>query len=193
MKRSTNNASGSNSTLTLISVVIIAAFVIASALLVIPHIQQRLSDKAMSNGEQEANVAFLAKEQNMSVEDYLAQYGLEVSDTVNGDTLQGELADNFTVATYKTFAKENDPINFMPFSDAVSDDMLYKDLKVMPIKTVYGDETFASLQADEQLTDIINEETTYDDFWSAVQVQQPVDTTPVQTETTDETQTTPAE
>ncbi|MBQ3471275.1 MAG: hypothetical protein IJH17_02745 [Clostridia bacterium] len=170
MKRSTNNASGSNSMLTLISVVIIVAFVIASALLVIPHVQQRMTDKAMRNGEQEPNVAFLAKEQNMSVEDFLAQYGLTVGDAVNADTLASEMVQNMTIGNYNKYVGEQGgTIDVSQFSDAVTEDTLYKDFVSMPAKKALGDEAFATAKQTYGLADdAVTDETSLQDFEKAV-------------------------
>ena len=168
MKRSTN-ASGSNSMLTLISVVIIVVFVIASALLVIPHVQQITGDKAMRNGEQEPNVAFLAKEQNMSVEDFLAQYGLEVGDAVNADTLASEMVQNMTIGNYNNYVGEQSAIDVSQFSDAVTEDTLYKDFVAMPAKTALGDEAFASAKETYGLADdAVTDETSLQDVEQAI-------------------------
>lgn len=169
MKKGTNN-SGSNSMLTLISVAIIVIFAAASAFMVIPHLQQLANDKAMKNGEQEATVEYLATSQNMSVEDFLAQYGLELNGTITKDTLESEMEDNMTIANYNTYVGEGNAIDLTQFSDAVTEETLYKDLKNMPAKTALGEEFYNTTKQMYNLSDdIVNDETSLADFQTAVQ------------------------
>lgn len=60
----------------------------------------KISNKAIENGEKEATVEYLAEKQNMTVEDYLAQYGLS---GVSGKATQEEMTDKMTVDNYVSF------------------------------------------------------------------------------------------
>lgn len=166
MKRS--NSSGSNSMLTFISVLIIVAFLVASGLLVVPHVQKLMNDKAMRNGEKEPTVEFLAKEQNMSVEDFLAQYGLTVNETVKADTVASEMVQNMTIGNYNKYVGEQNAIDLSQFTDAVNENTLYKDFIAMPAKTVLGDEMFENTKKTYGVGDEVNDETSWQDFQQAM-------------------------
>lgn len=168
MNKNTNNASRSNAVLTLISVLVIAAFVIAGACATIPYLNQHTQDKAMRNGEVEPTVSFLARESGVSVDDYLAQYGLAVGEEVNEDTTLSDMVQNMTIGNYNNYmAAYGNTIDIEQFSDAVTEDTLYKDFMAMPVETVLGTDTFNATKEAYNMGDEITGDMSWEDFNNA--------------------------
>lgn len=166
---SNNNASGSNSMITLIAVLFIAAFVVVGAFAVVPVIKQHSEDKAMRNGEKEPTVAFMAREADKSTEEYLAQYGLTLGDAITENSVISEVLENMTIGNYNTYmAAYGNTIDISQFSDAVTEDTVYKDFMAMPAETVLGTEMYNATKEAYSMGDEITGDMSWEDFQNAL-------------------------
>ena len=179
------NKTRSNSMLTTVSVIVILAFVVICGIGAGPKLMEHINNKtsqeaaqaedlAIANGEKEPTVAYLARISDMSVEDYLAQYGLTIGDEITGETTITDVADEMTIANYISFRNDTEGANIdvdsylEQFSDAVTADTIMKDLYVMSAETALGSEVFNATKEQYNLGDEITSETTFEDFESAI-------------------------
>ena len=142
----TGKTSKSTSMLTLISVAVIVVFVGVCGAFAGPKFMSHINNKraeelalaedmAVANGEKEPTVAYMARANGMSVEDYLAMYGLTLSDEITAQTTLQDLTDNMTIANYVSFVgitdEEGNPdvdSYLEQYSDAVTADTLIRTL-----------------------------------------------------------------
>lgn len=172
--------------LTLISVAVIVVFAVICGIFAGPkfkvHIDSKRAeeaataeDMAVANGEKEPTVSYAARATGMSVEDYLAQYGLTLGDEITEQTTLDDLANNMTISNYVSFAGMTDEEGnpdvdgyLEQFSDAVTADTLMKDLNAMSAETALGSEMFNATKEQYGLGDEITGETTLEDFENAI-------------------------
>lgn len=164
-----NTAKQNNTLLNIIVVAIIAVFVAAGVFATYGKISSGIEDKAILNGEKEATVSYLAKQMNMSVEEYLAQYGLELNDTITKDTTESEMLDNMTIENYLKYNGDtqtaDEVIEGTGLTDKVTKDTLWKDfLPQVPVVSVIGEEQFNQIKEQLGLSDEITEDTPYGEF-----------------------------
>ena len=62
---------------------------------------------AINNGEQEATVRYMASNAGMSAADYVAQYGLSLTDGLSEDSALSEMGDKMTLENYFKYSDEN--------------------------------------------------------------------------------------
>lgn len=180
---------------------IIAVFVGAGVYATYGKISESIKDKAIESGEAEATVEYLAKQSNMPVEDYLAQYGLSLGDTIKKDTVQSEMLDNMTLENYAKYNGQDaeEMINGTGLQDKVTKDTLWKDfLPQVPTVSVLGEETFNQIKTQLGLGDEVTPEMPYGEFESMMneiqaQEQSSDEGTAETTETPAETTEAPAE
>ena len=163
---SRNAEKPNNTLLNIIVVAIIAVFLAAGVYATYGKIASSIEDKAISSGEKEPTVAYLAKTAGMSVEDYLAQYGLELNDTITKDTTEADLLDNMTIENYLKYdgntQTAEEVIEGTGLTDKVTKDTLWKDfLPQVPAVSVMGEEYFNSIKEQLGLGDEVNYDTTY--------------------------------
>lgn len=180
-----DNKTKSNSMLKMISVAAILVFVIVCGLGVGPKIMERVNSKsenerilaedmAIASGEKEPSAAYLARVSGMSVEDYLAQYGLTLGDEITAETTLTDLGDNMTIANYISFRNDTEGANIEldsyleQFSDAVTADTVMKDLYAMSAETALGSDVFNATKEQYNLGDEITGETTFEEFENAL-------------------------
>lgn len=84
----------------IIAVILIAVIGLA-VYAVYGKISENMTRTAIENGEAEPTVGYLAEQSGMSVEDYLAQYGVSGLDE---NATQEEMTDAMTVGNYATYA-----------------------------------------------------------------------------------------
>lgn len=150
---------------------VIIAFIAAGGYATYGKIAEGIETKAIESGEKEATVSYLAKQAGMTVEDYLAQYGLTVGDTVNEKSTQTEMEDNMTVENYLSYTGDtqdvDELISGMGLEGKATKDTLWKDfLPMAPAVSVIGGEE-AFNQAKEQLG--LGDEVTTDITWGDFQ------------------------
>lgn len=161
-----NAAKSNNTTLNVIVIAIIAVFLIIGVYATYGKISSGIEEKAITNGEKEATVAYLAKQANMSVEDYLAQYGLELNDTITENTTESEMLDSLTIENYLKYTGDGqtaeEVIEGTGLTDKVTKDTLWKDfLPQVPAVSVLGEDSFNSLKEQLGLGDEVDYDTTY--------------------------------
>lgn len=168
-------ATKADKTINAIIVLIILAFVAVGVYATYGKIAEGIKDRAIENGEAEATVAYLAKQENMSVEDYLAQYGLSVGDTITEKSTQSEMVDNMTLENYGKYVGQDaqEMIDGTNLQDKVTKDTLWKDfLPLIPSVSYYGEEQFNKLKEVYGLGDEVTPETPYGELQKILEEKQ---------------------
>ncbi len=168
-------ASSADKMVNVIIGIVIVAFIAVGVYATYGKIAEGIETKAIESGEKEATVSYLAKQAGMTVEDYLAQYGLTVGDAVNDNSTQTEMEDNMTVENYLKYTGDtqdvNEMITGMGLEGKATKDTLWKDfLPMAPAVSVLGGEE-AFNQAKEQLGlgDEVTTDITWGDFEKSMQ------------------------
>ena len=181
-----SKTSRSNSTLTLVSVAVIVIFAVICAFAAVPKLSEHIENKEIASGSKEPTVAYQARQAGMSVEDYLAQYGLTLGGDVTKQTTLNDLSNNMTISNYVNFVNdmnkstdENGNVDesskldvdsyLSQYSDAVTADTTIKDLNAMSAETALGTDTFNMQKQLYNLGDEITSETSLEDFGTAIQ------------------------
>ena len=86
-----------------IIVLIILVFVAVGVYATYGKISEGVTNKEIESGKAEATVEYLANQAGQSVEDYLAQYGLTLGDTIKAKTTESEMLDNMTIENYAKY------------------------------------------------------------------------------------------
>lgn len=170
---------GSNTTgkSDMLTTLIIAAAIIVVLGLGIYATQGKITKNIINNkiesGEMAEPVWHAAETAGMSVEDYLADYSLTVSDEVNGDTPVSDLYGYMTLENYMNMANEGneEPVDIdsvlaeWGLTDKVTKDTQWKDVEpLMPIGARMSAEQLAQYKEAYNLGDEVNERTSYSDF-----------------------------
>ena len=150
----------------IIAVVLIAVIGLAGYA-IYDKMSAKINNRAIENGEKEATVEYLAEKQNMTVEDYLAQYGLS---GISGKATQEEMTDKMTVDNYVSFAGTSieDLKTQYNLAEAPSGDAVWGDVrKSFTVKNMVGDSEDSLKQFKEiyKLDDSI----TLDTLWTEVE------------------------
>lgn len=166
-------ASKADKLVNVIIAVVVIAFVAIGVYATYGKISESIEENAITSGEKEATVEYLAKQSAMSAEDYLAQYGLSLGDTISKKTTETEMLDNMTVENYAKYNGQDadEMINGTGLQDKVTKDTLWKDfLPQVPVISVLGEETFNQIKA--QLGDEVTADMPYGDFEKLMQEKQ---------------------
>lgn len=161
--------------MTAIVVLVIAVFVAAGVYATYGKISEGISNKAIEDGKAEETVSYLAKQDNMSVEDYLAQYGLTLGDTIKKNTTLSEMLDNMTLENYaKYIGQDIDAmIESAGLGDKVTKDTLWKDARpLLPLISYYGEEQLNQIKQIYGFGDEVTPDMTYGDFEKLVEEKQ---------------------
>ncbi len=88
-----------------------------------------IKDKLPKPAPKPVTVSKLAKEQDMSVEDFLKEYGLDGDETVTADTLQEDFEGKLTVANYAKYIGKTvaDLLSENGIAEGVDETMLWTD------------------------------------------------------------------
>lgn len=174
-----NNAS--NSSDKLITFVIIIAVIAVLGLGVYAtygKITKNITDNKIANGEIAETVSHAAEAAGMSVEDYLADFSLVVTDEVNGDTPVDDLYGYMSLENYLTMANEGneEPVDVdtvieeWGLTGQVTKDTQWKDVELlMPLSARFGDEQLEQYKQAYNLGDEVTGETTYGDFQKIIE------------------------
>lgn len=168
-------ASKADKMVNVVIAVVIIVFVAVGVYATYGKISEGIQDKAIASGEREATVEYLAKQSGMSVEDYLAQYGLSLGDTISAKTAESEMLDNMTIENYAKYNGQDadEMINGTGLQDKVTKDTLWKDfLPQVPVVSVLGEETFNQLKTQLGLGDEVTADMPYGDFEKLMQEKQ---------------------
>ena len=171
-----SKTSRSNSMLTLVSVAVIVVFAVICGIFAVPKFNEHVENREIASGSKEPNVAYQARQSGMSVEDYLAQYGLTLGGDITEKSTMQDMADNMTISNYVNFAGITDDDGnpdvegyLSQYSDAVTADTTIKDLNAMSAETALGTDMFNTQKQLYNLGDEITSETTLEEFGTAIQ------------------------
>ncbi|MDD6483132.1 MAG: hypothetical protein PUF72_00955 [Clostridiales bacterium] len=147
--------------------VVIAAVLALAVYAVYDKISAKLLSEKIASGEAQATVGYLAEQADMSVEDYLAQYGLSGlgKKTTEEDMVKKMTMENY--AAYSGTTLEEIKTQYALESD-VDASMLYEDFeKTLKVRNVLGgsEDTFDQIKETYELDDSI----TMDSMWTDVE------------------------
>lgn len=155
--------------------VIIVAFVAVGAYAVYSKISSGITERKIENGEAEATVGYLAKQQDMTVEDYLAQYGLTLGGDIDENTTQSDMLDSMTLEKYAEYSGQNadDIITKAGLSEQVTKDTLWGEVRVlMPVSSYYDEEQLNQIKQIYGIGDEVTLDTKYEDFEKIIEEKQ---------------------
>lgn len=139
-------------------VVIIAVVVGLGGYAVYGKISKNLQTKAIEENRSEKTVSYLADQSGMSVDEYLAEYGLNDNKDVNGKTTESEMVNHMTLdnlAKYEgkdlaTFLEENG------LTDKADGNMIWSEAKdLVPLDVYFGgqfEEAKKAYELDDSIT-----------------------------------------
>lgn len=151
----------------IIIAVIIVAFVAVGAYAVYGKISSGIQERKIENGEAEATVGYLAKQQGMTAEDYLAQYGLTLGGDIDENTTQSDMLDSMTLEKYAEYSGQNadDIITNAGLSEQVTKDSLWGEVRtLMPVSAYYNEEQLNQIKQIYGIGDEVTLDTKYGDF-----------------------------
>ena len=172
-KKSTKSDKMLNLILSVIVIAVLAVGVYATY----GKLSENIKDKAIQEGTAEATVEYLAKQSGMSVDDYLAQYGLSIGDTITKNTTESEMIDNMTIENYLQYnggsQTADEVIEEAGLQDQVTKDTLWKDFMAMvPVSSVIGEDSFNQLKEQMGLGDDVTADMPYGEFEELMQEKQ---------------------
>ncbi|MCC8161307.1 MAG: hypothetical protein LIO53_08420 [Oscillospiraceae bacterium] len=192
-------ASQSDKMINFIIAVVILVFLAVGVYATYDKISSGIREEAIANGEAEATVEYLAEQSGMTVDDYLAQYGLSLGDSLKKSSTESEMTGCMTIANYALYSGQETETLLDGFTDAVTEETVLNDLSAMPAVTVLSEEVIAQDKetygvSDDEVTD----ETTYEEFqnllyekmmemYQAQATEESAEDTESETETTEET------
>ena len=148
-----------------IIVLIILVFVAVGVYATYGKISEGVTNKEIESGKAEATVEYLANQAGQSVEDYLAQYGLTLGDTIKAKTTESEMLDNMTIENYAKYNGQEADSFLQGMSDSVTKDTVWKDLMAMPVSQVIDADALAQVKKQYLIgDDEISDSTTYEEF-----------------------------
>lgn len=167
-------------------VIVVAAFIVLGVFAVKDRISLKPQVETMPE-QTEVTVEQLADEAGMSVEDYLAQYNLTLSDTLTKDTSQYEMMDMMSIENYFKYNAEQNPemeqqsvdeiIAQYKLQDKVTKDTpsgeFFDILYATPISSFMTDEEIAQVKEQFGLADgEISGDMLYSDYSAIIQQKQ---------------------
>lgn len=173
MNKGNNTSSSSDKMITLIIVVVIIAVLGIGIYATYGKIANNITENKIASGEIPETVSHAANAAGMSVEDYLADFSLTVTDEVNGDTPVSDLYGYMSLENYMTMANEGneEPVDLdaiieeWGLTGKVTKDTQWKDVELlMPLKAQFSDEQINQYKQAYNLGDEVTGETTYGDF-----------------------------
>lgn len=150
-----------------IAVILIAVIALAGYA-IYDKMSAKIAKQAIENGEQEATVEYLAEAQNMSVEDYLAMYGLS---GISKKATEEEMTDQMTVDNYVKYASTTieDLTTQYHLDEAPAGDSNWGELrKSFTVKNIVG-ETEDELNQFKEIYGL-DDSVTLDTPWSEAEV-----------------------
>lgn len=149
----------------IIAVVLIAVIGLA-AYAVYDDISTNVTREKMESGEMEANLAYLADQNGMSVEDFLTQYGLTGLDE---NATQTEVINSMTVENFLAYAGAtlDELVEEYSLTEPPAMDANWGEVqKTFTVRNVIGEENFDQFKEMYGLDDTI----TLDTLWSEAEV-----------------------
>lgn len=179
-------ASSADKMINAVIVIVVAAFIVLGVFAVKDRISLKSQVETMPE-QTEVTVEQLAEEAGMSVEDYLAQYNLTLSDTLTKDTSQYEMMDMMSIENYFKYNAEQNPemeqqsvdeiIAQYKLQDKVTKDTpsgeFFDILYATPISSFMTDEEIAQVKEQFGLADgEISGDMLYSDYSAIIQQKQ---------------------
>lgn len=153
----------------IIAIVLIAVIALAGYA-IYDKISSNIIQTEIENGEREATVGYLAEQAGMSIEDYLAQYGVS---GLGKNATEQEMTDMMTVDNYVKYAGTTieDLQTQYHLSEAPAGDSNWGDLrKSFTVRNMVGDEdSFAQFKEMYGLDDSITLDTLWTDAEPVIQ------------------------
>lgn len=173
MNKGNKTSSGSDKLITLGIVIAVIAVIALGVFATQGKIADNITRNKIASGEMPEPVWHAAETAGMSIEDFLAEYSLTVSDEVNGDTPVSDLYGYMTLENYTNLANEGneEPVNVDELIEGwgltgkVTKDTLWKDVQpLMPLSATIGTDLLAQYKEMYNLGDEVNENTPYGEF-----------------------------
>ncbi len=174
-----NHTSTRSDKLTTLAVIVAIVAVLALAVFATQgKIAKNIMDNKIESGEMAEPVSHAAEAAGMSIEDYLAQYSLTVSDEVNGDTPVSDLYGYMTLENYINMANEGneEPVNVdeiikeWGLEGKVTKDTQWKDVELlMPLSASMSEEQIAQYKETYGLGDEVTGDMPYGEFEKILQ------------------------
>lgn len=178
MNKGNHTSTRSDKLTTLAVIVAIVAILALAVSATYGKITKNIVDNKIESGEMAETVSHAAEAAGMSIEDYLAQYSLTVSDEVNGDTAIDNLYGYMTLENYMNMANEGneEPINVddvikeWGLEGKVTKDTQWKEVEpLMPLGARMTEEQLAQYKESYGLGDEVTSNTTYGEFEQIIQ------------------------
>lgn len=173
MNKGNKTSSGSDKLITLGIVIAVIAVIALGVFATQSKIADNITRNKIESGEMAEPVWHAAETAGMSIEDFLAEYSLTVSDEVNGDTPVSDLYGYMTLENYANLANEGNEeavnvdelIEGWGLTGKVTKDTMWKDVQpLMPLSATIGSEQLAQYKEMYNLGDEVNENTPYGEF-----------------------------
>lgn len=173
MNKGNKTSSGSDKLITLGIVVAVIAVIALGVFATHSKISDNITRNKIESGEIAEPVWHAAEKAGMSIEDFLAEYSLTVTDEVNGDTPVSDLFGYMTLENYTNLANEGneEPVNLDELIEGwgltgkVTKDTMWKDVQpLMPVSAVLGSDQLAQYKEAYSLGDEVNDNTPYGEF-----------------------------
>ena len=159
-----NSRKSADTAINLVIAVVLIAVIGLAGYAIYDKMSANLNEKAIASGEKEATVEYLAEQASMSVEDYLAQYGLS---DISKKATQTEMTDAMTVDNYITYSgtTAEDLKTQYNLDEAPAGDANWGDIrKAFTVKNMVGDEeSFKQFKEVYKLDDSITMDTLWTD------------------------------
>lgn len=159
-----NSRKSADTAINVVIAVVLIAVIGLAGYAIYDKMSANLNEKAIASGEKEATVEYLAEQASMSVEDYLAQYGLS---GISKKATQTEMTDAMTVDNYITYSgtTAEDLKTQYNFDEAPAGDAIWGDIrKALTVKNMVGDEeSFKQFKEVYQLDESITMDTLWTD------------------------------
>lgn len=176
-------ATSADKMINVVIVIVVAAFIVLGVFAVKDKISLKPNNEETAPEQTETTVAQLADTAGMSVEDYLAQYNLTLSDTLTPDTTETEMLDMMSIENYLKYNAEQNPdaqqqtadeiINQYKLQDKVTKDTpsgeFFDILYSTPISSFMSEDEIAQVKQQFGLTDEeITGDTLYSDYSNVI-------------------------
>lgn len=165
MNENKKQATQSDKIINLIICLVVIVFVAVGVYATHGKISEGIKDRAIESGEAEATVEYIARQNGQSVEDFLAQYGLSLGDTISESTTESEMLDNMTIENYALYSGTTVEEMLSGLSEKVTKDTVFKDYMQMPTIDVLGsDEIVNQVKEQYGMGDDVNGDMSWSDF-----------------------------
>ncbi len=165
MNENKKQTTKSDKIINLVIALVVIVFVVVGVYATYGKISEGIKDKAIESGEAEATVAYIAKQSGMSIEDYLAQYGLSVNETINENTTESVMVENMTIENYALYNGTTAEEMLSGLGEKVTKDTIFKDYMQMPTIDVLGsDEIVNQVKEQYGMGDDVTADMSWEEF-----------------------------